>query len=153
MWPSRFLPTCVGSLSAALIVCVLTAASIASADQTPGGAGHAGEPLVLTGSGAGAGLTRAVSAVDGPATFSSQPFGAGFTGGARVAVGDVNGDGIQDLIVGSGSGGGLVRVFSGLDFSVLMSFAPFGGGFSRGVHVAGRGIRRDGPPGATGRAR
>ncbi|HMF93676.1 MAG TPA: FG-GAP-like repeat-containing protein, partial [Vicinamibacterales bacterium] len=144
MWPSRFLPAPVASLSAALIFCVLTAASIASAEQTPGGPGHAGEPLVLAGSGAGAGLTRAVNAVDGTAIFSSQQFGAGFTGGVRVAVGDVNGDGIQDLIVGSGPGGGLVRVFSGLDHSMLMSFAPFGGGFSGGVYVASADIDGDG---------
>ncbi|HMF98824.1 MAG TPA: putative Ig domain-containing protein, partial [Vicinamibacterales bacterium] len=121
---------------------MFTAVPIASAQS--GAAGHAGEPLLLAGSGTGAGLARAVSAANGADIFSGAPFGAGFTGGVRVAVGDVNGDGIQDMILGSGPGGGLVRVFSGLDLSMLLSFAPFGGGFNGGVYVAGGDIDGDG---------
>src|SRR5262252_8442630 len=123
MRPSGYLTTRVGSLPAALIVCVLTAASVASAEQTPGGAGHAGEPLVLTGSGAGAGLSRAGSAVDGTAIFTSQPFGGGFSGGVYVASGDIDGDGRADVIVGAGSGG-QIAAFSGADAHELERVLP-----------------------------
>ncbi len=34
-----------------------------------------------------------------------QPFGASFTGGVRVAVGDLNGDGIADIVAAPGAGG------------------------------------------------
>lgn len=34
-----------------------------------------------------------------------QPFGSGFTGGVRVAVGDLDGNGIADLVVAPGAGG------------------------------------------------
>ncbi|HJZ73860.1 MAG TPA: VCBS repeat-containing protein, partial [Vicinamibacterales bacterium] len=141
MRPSGYLPARVGVL---FIVCVLTAASSASAGQAPGGSDHAGNAMVLAGTGQGAGVGRAISAMDGAEIFSGQPFGAGFTGGVRAAVGDVNGDGVQDLILGSGPGGGLVRVVSGLDLSLLMSFSPFGGGFNGGVYVASGDIDGDG---------
>jgi len=42
------------------------------------------------------------------------PFEATFTGGVTTALGDVNSDGIPDLIVGAGPGGGpRVRIFNG----------------------------------------
>lgn len=34
-----------------------------------------------------------------------QPFGASFTGGVRIAVGDLNGDGIADIVTAPGAGG------------------------------------------------
>jgi len=43
-------------------------------------------------------------------------FERSFTGGVRVAAGDVNGDGVPDLIVAAGTGGGpRVAVFNGKD--------------------------------------
>ena len=60
-----------------------------------------------------------------------------FRGGVFVAAGDVNGDGIPDVITGPGAGGGsVVRAFSGKDGSLLNAFAAYGPGYEAGVTVA-----------------
>jgi hypothetical protein len=75
--------------------------------------------------------------------------GHGFTGGVDVAVGDVNGDGFDDVITGAGPGGTPhVRVFSGAGIGgvsptdptsqsdvLLNFFAGFAKNFTGGVRV------------------
>jgi hypothetical protein len=71
------------------------------------------------------------------------PYNPGFTGGVRVAVADVNGDGVPDLITGAGPGGGPhVQVFDGRTLTnliptVLQSFMAFDPSMTAGVYVAG----------------
>jgi hypothetical protein len=66
-------------------------------------------------------------------------YGAGFTGGVRVAAVDVNGDGAADIVTGPGPGGGPeVKVFSGASGSVLQDFFAYGVGFTGGVYVGAR---------------
>ena len=69
-----------------------------------------------------------------------------FTGGVVTALGDVNHDGVIDLITGPGPGGGPnIKVFSGVDFStVLYNFFAFEGKFFGGVTVASGDINGDG---------
>src|SRR5436190_1885991 len=60
-----------------------------------------------------------------------------FQGGIRVAMGDVNGDGLPDVITAPGPGGGpLVKVFSGVDGSLLVAFNAYDSAFQGGVFVA-----------------
>jgi hypothetical protein len=68
-----------------------------------------------------------------------------FRGGLYVAAGDVNGDGTDDIITGAGTGGGPhVRVFSGLDHSVLTEFFAYNPGFLGGVRVGAADLDGDG---------
>ncbi len=98
--------------------------------------------ILVTGAGAGGGPhVRAFDAATGAGTLSFLAFDPGFTGGARVAVGDVNGDGVADIIVGTGPGGGPnVRIFDGVTgqpiAGPLGNIMAFGPGFPGGVFVA-----------------
>ena len=70
-----------------------------------------------------------------------------YTGGVRVALGDVNGDGYNDLITGTGVGGGPhIKVFnliSGRPVE-MVSFFAFEPNFMGGVYVASGDINGDG---------
>ncbi len=73
---------------------------------------------------------------DGSARFTITAYDPSFTGGVRTAQGDVNGDGVRDLVTGAGAGGGPhVRVFNGVDGSELASFFAYDNGFRGGVFV------------------
>ncbi|MCC7181484.1 MAG: VCBS repeat-containing protein [Acidobacteria bacterium] len=91
---------------------------------------------IVTAMGPGGSLVRLFNGLNIAEIASGHPFGPGFSGGVSVAVGDVNGDGREDIIVGQASGGGTVRAFSGADISLILSQAPFGAGYSGGVNVA-----------------
>jgi hypothetical protein len=72
-------------------------------------------------------------------------YGSSFTGGVYVATGDVNGDGVPDIITGAGQGGGPhVRVFSGATGQVIREFMAYGVSFTGGVSVAAGDINADG---------
>ena len=103
-----------------------------------------GAPVILVGAGDGGGLARELRVTDGSEVASGTPYGPAFAGGVRVAVGDVNGDGVPDRIVGSGAGAGQIHVYSGRDVSVLASVFPFGPAHSGGVYVAAGDVDADG---------
>jgi serralysin len=70
---------------------------------------------------------RLVSAADGSARVGAiDPF-PGYRGALSVAVGDVNGDGTADLIVGAEVPDGHVEVFDGATGNLLQSFFAFPG--------------------------
>jgi streptogramin lyase len=124
---------------------------------------RSGQPELVLGAGAGGGpqvevldatkLSQVqVNGQIAPAAVLSSFFALtpSFTGGVSVALGDVNGDGILDVIVGAGPGAGpQVVVVDGTKLSqvqstgqiapaaLLSSFFAFAPGFTGGVFVSG----------------
>ena len=96
-----------------------------------------GSPDLIIGALAGAQsrvlVMNATNNDDGTAvTFSTLrsflAFDAGYSGGVNVACGDTNGDGNWDVVVGSATGTGHVKVFSGKNGAVLASYMAFDSG-------------------------
>ncbi|MFM7035963.1 MAG: FG-GAP-like repeat-containing protein, partial [Planctomycetia bacterium] len=71
-------------------------------------------------------------------SFRLAPFGATYRDGIDVAVGDINGDGLDDVVAAKSRGAGDVAILPSNGSSLRMSaiFAAFGGGFLGGATVA-----------------
>jgi FG-GAP repeat protein len=78
---------------AVLIALFVTAPAAARAGTIVTGLGAGGVPQV--------GVFDSTNAQQ---LYSFLAYGSGFTGGVRVATGDVNGDGVPDIVTGSGPG-------------------------------------------------
>lgn len=87
---------------------------------------------------AGGGPMVTVNYADGH-TNSFFAYAPSFTGGVRVAMGDINGDGFSDLVTATGIGGGPhIKVFdlrSGAPIQVA-SFFAFESNFTGGLYIA-----------------
>ncbi len=102
------------------------------------GADAGGEPEV-----------KVFDAQSGQLRFDFLAFAPSFHGGVRVAVGDVNGDGIPDIITAEGPGGEpLVHVYDGITAKLLAgplgSFDAFDPAFHGGIWVASADVNGDG---------
>lgn len=96
--------------------------------------------LVAVSADAGAASHVKVYNSDGSLRFSFSPFGA-FNGGVTVATGDINGDNVEDIIVGAAINGH-VKVFDGSTGAEISSFLAYGG-FTGGVFVAAADVNND----------
>lgn len=75
------------------------------------------------------------------------PFFGSTTGGIRVASADFNGDGVKDVVVGTGPGTPTrVRILDGKTLTQLFSVEPFETAFTGGVYVAAGDVNGDGTP-------
>ena len=103
-------------------------------DEVVAGAGPGGGPAIA--------IINSVTGVTLAAFFA---FSSSFTGGVFVAAGDVNNDGFDDIIAGTGPGGGpVVTVFSGQNLSTLASFFAYESTFTGGITVASADVNGDG---------
>jgi hypothetical protein len=93
---------------------------------------------VVAAAGPGGGpLVNVYDASTGSLVTSFDAFAPTFTGGVRVAVADVNGDGTPDIICVAGPGGGPeVAVFDGKTFQRIMDFEALPAQFTGGLFVA-----------------
>jgi len=83
---------------------------------------------------------------DGGLRFAVTPF-PGFTGAVRVAEADVTGDGVADLVAGTGPGAASrVVVLDGVTRAVLFALDAFEATFTGGVFVAAGDVTGDGVP-------
>lgn len=94
--------------------------SVAGADFN-----NSGHDQIVVGAGApGVGGRIAIFNPDGSLANGGFFAFPGYSRPINVAAGDINGDGVPDIIVGVGPGGpgGQVNIFSGVDFSLIGSF-------------------------------
>jgi hypothetical protein len=119
--------------------------SVAVGDVTGDGVGE-----LITGAGPDGGPHVRVFSLAGGSLSELGGFSAydpAFPGGVSVAVGDVTGDGVGELITGAGpSGGPHVRVFSlaGSDLVEVAGFYAYDPAFPGGVSVAAGDVTGDG---------
>ncbi len=121
--------------AATITLTVRTAAPRADARRVALGAGAllGGGPRVRT------------FAADGTPRLDFYAYDQGFGGGVRVATGDVNGDGVDDVVTAPGLGGGPhVKVFDGQTGALIASFFAYESTFTGGVFVAVGDVTGDG---------
>jgi hypothetical protein len=111
------------------------------------GRGHVGQIRAFIASGSGVSTIYTYDS-----RYDTLPFGATWRSGVEVAVGDVNGDGIGDIIAGQSRGAGLVRAFLVGDPSLpdpvanspYRSFRGYPPTYAGGVMVASADLTGDG---------
>ncbi len=98
--------------------------------------------------GAGAGGGPAIAIVDSltrKVLRAFYAFSQDFAGGVNVSTLDYNIDGVMDIVAAAGPGGGPhVKIFNGVDLSVLCSFYAYSENFRGGVSICAVDFNRDG---------
>jgi len=103
-------------------------------DEIVAGAGFGGGPVIAI-----------LDSQTGEVMKAFFAFDPSFTGGVFVAVEDLNGDGVLDIIAGAGpTGGPEVRIFDSRTLNVLRSFYAYDQSFTGGVSVATIDFNHDG---------
>jgi len=111
-----------------------------------------GKADIVTAAGPGGGpQVRVLSGANGQELLSFFAYAPTFTGGVRVAVCDLNGDGVPDIVTAPGPGGGPhIRAFNGATGAQLPgaigSFFAYDPGFTGGVFVGCDDVNGDGVP-------
>jgi hypothetical protein len=82
---------------------------------------------------------------DGSLKYSFMAYDASFRGGVRVAVGDVTGDGVPDIVTAPGAGmSSQIKVFDGTSGAEVANYMAYMESFRGGVYVAVADINGDG---------
>lgn len=103
-----------------------------------------GHTEIIAGTAQGAGMVMIIDGLNGAKSKVFSPFSSTYTGGVTVAAGDVNGDGRDDVVVGTNGGvRATVRTFDANSGTQLNSFEPYGSVLT-GVRVAVGDMNNDG---------
>ncbi len=106
-----------------------------------------GTPEIIVGAGSGANAeVKIFNAMTAKLLhdFFAWPAGT-FSGGVRVAVGDINRDGTPDIICGAGPGAmPEIKVFDGKSLALIRDFLAFRSPFAGGVYVSAGDVNGDG---------
>jgi hypothetical protein len=123
-YTATFTATTAGTASA--VTATVTGVTLATHPtvQVTGGHGHHVRTLIAVGADAGSQpKVNVYDAVTGQVRFSLMPYSSAFHGGVRVATGDVNGDGVTDVITAPGPGmASVIRMFDGATGTMFGSF-------------------------------
>jgi len=104
-----------------------------------------GVPDTIVGTGPGGqALIRAYNGTSQGLIGTLVAFEPTYTGGVNVAVGDITGDGVVDIIAGAASGTPRVRIFNGANGALIFDFVPFAIAGMSGVEVAAGDVNGDG---------
>jgi hypothetical protein len=90
-------------------------------------------------------VVHLVSAKTGAELGQVQAYEDAFRGGVHAALGDVTGDGVSDLVLSTGAGGGpRIRIVDGQTGQTLRDFFAYEPGYTGGVYVALGDVNGDG---------
>src|SRR5206468_1819547 len=88
---------------------------------------------------------RVLDGATGHESLGFYAYDSTFPGGVFVATGDLDGDGVAEIVTGAGEGGGPhVRIFNGRTGAIVGQFFAYDQAFTGGVHVAVGDVTGDG---------
>jgi hypothetical protein len=102
-----------------------------------------GHPDIITAPAFGAPHVKVFDGRSGAEIRSFYAFDPAFQGGLTVAAGDLDRNGVADIVVGSAFGASHVKAFSGVTGAEFLSFYAYSG-FAGGVTVATGDVNGDG---------
>jgi hypothetical protein len=105
-----------------------------------------GRAEIITGAGAGGRpVVRVFDGLTGEILNSFLAYDASFRGGVHVAAGDINGDGMAEIVTAPGAGSGpVVKVFSPIGSTLMQSFPAYPANFLGGVYLDCADFNHDG---------